>query len=300
MSDAMHNPDFAPIAHALGRQLGYTVESTPAARVQGGCINECVHWPSARGPLFVKLAAATQLPMLQGEAAGLEALAAAHAVRVPAVRALGEVGERAYLALEWIDFGAARDASARLGEQLAAQHRVTAPAFGWERDNTIGSTPQRNAWCTQWVSFFRDRRLRAQLELAQRTGHTGRLQQRGAELIERMAAFFAGYSPQPSLLHGDLWGGNWGADARGNPVIFDPAVYFGDREADIAMTHLFGGFDASFHAAYRHAWPLDAGAGARTALYNLYHLLNHANLFGAAYAAQAERSIDRLLAELGH
>jgi len=149
------------------------------------------------------------------------------------------------------------------------------------------------------VSFFRDRRLRYQLDLAERCGHLGRLQERGRELLERIGAFFSAYEPVASLLHGDLWGGNWGVDERGTPVIFDPAVYYGDREADLAMTRLFGGFGADFYAAYAAAWPLDPGAPLRVELYNLYHLLNHANLFGGGYPRQAERTVDRLLAELG-
>jgi len=251
--------------------------------------------------LFVKLAAAPMQAMLEAEAQGLRELAAAEAVRVPQVLAVGAAGASAYLALEWIDFAAGTTATeSRLGEQLARQHHRAAKQFGWHRDNTIGSTPQENAWADDWMAFFRERRLRFQLELAGNRGHRGRLQRRGAELLERLAGFFESYRPVPALLHGDLWGGNWAADERGSPVIFDPAVYYGDREADIAMTGLFGGFGAGFYAAYKAAWPLDAGAPPRVALYNLYHVLNHLNLFGGGYARQAETMIDRLLAELGH
>src|SRR5262249_29793225 len=156
------------------------------------------------------------------------------------------------------------------------------------RVNTIGMTPQINEADSDWIRFFRERRLRYQLDLAVGNGYGGDLQKQGAQLLERMHGLFAGHRPQPSLLHGDLWGGNWGATADGTPVIFDPAVYFGDREADIAMTRLFGGFDTSFYGAYESAWPLEAGWQARTTLYNLYHVLNHLNLFGAGYLSQAE------------
>jgi len=273
----------------------------PGERVHGGSINECRRWETARGPLFVKLAAVSLRAMLEAEAEGLRELAAAGAVRVPQVLAVGEASDSAYLALEWIDFApGTRTTDSRLGEQLARQHSHTADRFGWHRGNTIGSTPQQNAWADDWMAFFRERRLLFQLDLARSRGHGGRLQVRGTELLERLGGLFESYRPVPSLLHGDLWGGNWAADERGSPVIFDPAVYYGDREADIAMTRLFGGFDAGFYAAYEAAWPLDLGAPVRVPLYNLYHVLNHLNLFGGGYARQAETLIDRLLAEVGH
>jgi fructosamine-3-kinase len=218
---------------------------------------------------------------------------------VPAVLGFGTSGDRAFLALEWIEFGPVQPGTeARLGEGLARLHRTIAGRFGWHRDNTIGATPQRNDWTADWLEFFAKHRLGYQLELAERSGHGGRWVERGCELCERLDAFFSGYAPQPSLLHGDLWGGNWAADTSGAPVIFDPATYYGDREADLAMTHLFGGFGREFYAAYDAAWPLDRGANARRDLYNLYHVLNHLNLFGGGYRAQAERMIERLLAEM--
>jgi fructosamine-3-kinase len=239
--------------------------------------------------------------MFEAEADGLGDLAEAHSVRVPGVRAVGATGDRAFLALEWLELGAPSTAGETLlGEQLAWQHRLSAQRFGWHRDNTIGSTPQPNAWCDDWVKFFRERRLRVQLELARRNGHDGALARRGNELLELMGAFFASHHPVPSLLHGDLWGGNWAVDAAGNPVVFDPAVYFGDREADLAMTRLFGGFGNAFYTAYHATWPLDQAAGTRRSLYNLYHVLNHLNLFGGGYREQAQAMIERLLAELGH
>jgi len=183
-----------------------------------------------------------------------------------------------------------------LGRQLAALHRVTHTRFGWHRDNTIGSTPQINTQKNDWVTFYREQRLRYQLELAAENGYGGSLQRRGEQLLERLPAFFISYRPRPSLLHGDLWGGNHAALTDGTPVIFDPAVYYGDREADLAMTELFGGFGSGFYSAYRAAWPLDPGYRVRKDLYNLYHVLNHLNLFGGGYRGQAEQMVDRLLA----
>ena len=187
-----------------------------------------------------------------------------------------------------------------LGEQLAALHRVGAARFGWHRDNTIGATPQLNSWDDDWVRFFVRQRVGPQLELAEQRGASARLLDRGRLLCGIAGALFSSYRPVPSLLHGDLWGGNWAADDADTPVVFDPAVYFGDREADLAMTRLFGGFGPAFYAAYQSDWPLDQAAGTRRGFYNLYHVLNHFNLFGGSYAAQAEGMIDRLLAELGH
>ena len=180
---------------------------------------------------------------------------------------------------------------------LAALHRTVAEAYGWRRDNTIGSTPQLNEWSGHWLEFLCERRIGHQLDLALRRGNK-RLSQRGEELLERMGDLFTDYTPVASLLHGDLWAGNSAATPGGEPVVFDPAVYYGDREADIAMTELFGGFGPRFYAAYNEAWPLDPGYRVRKTLYNLYHIINHFNMFGGGYGGQAERMIDQLLSEL--
>jgi fructosamine-3-kinase len=290
----------AAVGAQLAQRLRRSVGPKPHSRVHGGSINESYCWETSEGALFVKIAPVAQRSMFEAEADGLQELARAEAVRVPRVLALDVADDMAFLALEWIDLGgSASAASARLGEQLARQHRVTAEQFGWHRDNTIGSTPQINTRCTAWPKFFRERRLRYQLDLAAQNGYRGRLQERGARLLERIDAFFTDHRPQPSLLHGDLWGGNFDVDASGTPVIYDPAVYYGDREADIAMTHLFGGFPPSFYSAYESAWPLPASAGARATLYNLYHVLNHLNLFGGSYESQSVSMIDQLLALSG-
>ncbi len=292
------------ISSWLSRNTGRQFAAAPAAEVTGGSIHRCTRWRGAGGDAFVKLAAANRLTAFEAEAAGLQALAKDGALRVPTVLAVGEAGGHALLALEWLDLEPAaasdRTAQGQLGERLAMQHRVTAPRCGWHRDNTIGATPQLNEWDRDWVRFFRERRLGVQLELAARNGLGTRGVERGRELGERCGAFFSSYRPVPSLLHGDLWGGNWGvvSGAR-EPVIFDPAVYYGDRETDIAMTRLFGGFGPRFYAVYQATWPLDQAAGTRRTLYNLYHVLNHFNLFGGGYGRQAEGMIEKLLAELG-
>jgi len=282
----------------LEAATGLRFRGAPQQLAVGGGFATGERWESDSGAVFVKVADRQRLPLLEAEAAGLRELADAAALRVPRVLAAGVAGSRAFLALEWIEFRAATPRTeARLGELLAAQHRVTATRFGWHRDNTIGATPQSNAWTDDWTRFFAEQRLGFQLDLAVERGHSGRLIERGRRLCERLDALLRGHRPLPSLLHGDLWGGNWAADESGNPVVFDPAVYFGDREADLAMTRLFGGFGRAFYQAYESVWPLAAGATLRFDLYNLYHVLNHLNLFGGGYRAQAEALIDRLLQE---
>jgi fructosamine-3-kinase len=224
-------------------------------------------------------------------------MAAADAIRVPAPVCYGTDSGQAYLVMENIAFGG-HDGNAALGEQLAALHRYTKDRFGWHRDNTIGATPQRNDWHDDWVEFWRDRRLGFQLELAGRDGIAGAVLRKGEQLMDAMDALFTDYSPEASLLHGDLWSGNYAISADGEPVIFDPAVYYGDREADIAMTELFGGFGRDFYAAYNNAWPLDSGYKLRKQFYNLYHILNHFNLFGGGYGSQAQGMLERILGEL--
>jgi len=282
---------------ATGRRLA----PAPVTPFNGDAAAQSLRWESAAGPLFVKIAAASRRAGFDAEAAGLAELASAAAVSVPAVLGTGARGELSFIALEWLDLAAgSRAAEARLGERLAMLHRVVAPAFGWHRDNTIGPTPQVNDWMTDWAAFFVQRRLLPQLGLAERRGEGSALLDAGHELCDQVPLFFSSYRPVPSLLHGDLWGGNWGVDRLDRPYVFDPAVYYGDRAADLAMTHLFGGFGPPFHAAYQASWPLDPAAGTRRTLYNLYHVLNHAHLFGGGYGAQALAMMQRLAAEIGH
>jgi len=265
--------------------------------VGGGSINTTYRIEGAGQCYFVKTNTDERLDMFAAEANGLMALAGTKAVRVPKPVCRGMANTHAYLVMEFIAFGNGSNPHA-LGKQLAAMHRHTQPKFGWYCDNTIGSTPQINTLSDNWASFFREHRFGFQLKLAALNGYGGSLQRKGDRLMSDLGLFFEDYSPQPSLLHGDLWGGNHAVDMEGHPVIYDPAVYYGDREADIAMTELFGGFGSAFYAAYHEAWPLDGGYAVRKTLYNLYHILNHANLFGGGYVGQAESMMDRLLSEL--
>jgi len=293
---------FAALAREIAVLTGTSCADAPERTVTGGSINTCYYWPrpGAAAPMFVKVGPRAAHDAFAAEAEGLRELHAARALRVPQVLASGLADTAAFLALEWIEPGPASAAcERRLGEGLAALHTVTAPRYGFRRDNTIGRTPQANEWTADWIEFFRERRLRPQLVLGERRGFPRRLGARGARLLEALPALLAGHRPGASLLHGDLWGGNWLASTAGEPVLFDPAVYYGDRETDLAMTHLFGGFGPAFYRAYESAAPLPAGAALRCELYNLYHVLNHANLFGGGYAASALSLIDRLLSEVG-
>jgi fructosamine-3-kinase len=290
---------FAAIAAELARLGGSRCAPQPQLQLSGGSISACYRWSADRGALFVKVAAAATLDAFQAEAEGLEEIARTGTVRVPRVVASGSAAGRSFLALEWLEAGPRSSASARsLGEALAALHEVTAPRYGFRRDNTIGATPQRNAWADDWPEFFRDRRLRPQLELAVVGGNAQLLAAPGERLLEALPQLLSGHRPVASLLHGDLWGGNWMALASGEPVVFDVASYYGDAETDLAMTRLFGGFADSFYRGYEARRPAAAGAAPRGELYNLYHVLNHANLFGGGYARQARTMIERLLAQL--
>jgi fructosamine-3-kinase len=289
--------DLAAIARELAALTGVAVAPQPQAQLKGGSISHCYAWHAGTQCMFVKLAGSAGSASLAAEAQGLAELAAARALKVPRVLAHGAAAGTAFLALEWIA-AVAPDArcEARLGAGLAALHGQHAARFGYGHDNFIGATPQENAWMDDWATFFREQRLRPQLARAAQRGFAAEVS--GAErLLEVVPALLAGRTAAASLLHGDLWGGNWLAGEDGEPVLIDPAVYYGDREADLAMTTLFGGFGAAFYRAYEACAPRAPGWQVRTDLYNLYHVLNHANLFGGGYAHEARAMMERLLAE---
>jgi len=266
-----------------------------ATPVSGGSINESFRLDGRDGTsFFVKLNDAQHLPMFIAESAGLAAITATNTLRTPCPIIHGIAGHQSFLVLEHLSLYARGDAKA-LGTQLAALHRHTAPQFGFFQDNFIGTTPQLNAWTDDWITFWSEQRLGFQLALAEKNGHGKEIRQLGERLLDELPAFFEGYIPQPSFLHGDLWSGNHAYLNDGTPTIFDPATYYGDRECDIAMTELFGGYPTTFYDSYQCAWPLDASYEKRRDLYYLYHILNHSNLFGGGYMRQAEGMIKRLL-----
>lgn len=261
-----------------------------AEGVGGGCVSHGMRVETAQGALFLKHNPDAPPALFAVEARGLEALrsAAPSDVVVPEVLGHGEAegGAPAWLALEWLEPGVETDGGERLGRALAEMHRESAAAgggWGWEEDGFIGPLPQANAPAASWAAFWRDRRLRPQLERARRGGFDVGAAAGWDRLLDRLPGLLApGEEDGASLLHGDLWHGNALATARG-PALVDPAAYRGHREADLAMAELFGGFGARFHAAYREAWPLAPGWPARRAAYQLWYLLVHVNLFGAAY-----------------
>ena len=281
---------------SVEQRIGAIRSVTP---VGGGCISETYRIDTADGLLFLKHHPQAPPGMFAAEADGLRALRAAvgDALRIPAVIAMDEGENARWLALEWLEPGPrGRDFAERLGRGVAALHRAGVPErWGWETANYIGSLPQENAPAPTWAEFWRDRRLLPQLRLAADAGRDTGPRAEWEWLFARMPELLAeAEGDGPSLLHGDLWGGNV-LSAQGCPALIDPAVYRGHREADLAMAELFGGFDARFHAAYAEAWPLRPGyREARRGIYQLYYLLVHVTLFGGGYTAQTLSTLRRV------
>jgi protein-ribulosamine 3-kinase len=274
---------------------GLRLDGASARPVGGGCIHSAWRVDGPDGPVFLKTNRAAMAWLLEAEADGLEALREAGCLRVPEVRGFGAAGGVSWLALEWLELRTSSAESERaLGEGLARQHLATGERFGWHRENAIGATRQPNVPTDDWALFFAEQRIGFQLQLGAERGWPGRLLELGERLRQRVPELLADRRPAPALLHGDLWAGNRAADSQGRPVVFDPAVHYGDPECDLAMTRLFGGFDPEFYAAYDAVLAPAPGRARREPLYQLYHILNHANLFGGGYLGQAERLMERL------
>lgn len=282
------NPELrGAVEAALEKRLGGPVKLTKAGAIEGGCINNAQVVQAADGrKFFLKSNTSAPPGMFEREAEGLAAILAAGAIRAPQPLGFGS-GPPAFIVMEFIEGGGPAPGEPfdeAFGRALAGLHRKTAPRFGFERDNYIGATPQPNGWMDAWVDFFRERRLLHQLRLLERRGFaTNELSTRLGKVIDSLDRLIGGHGPAPSLVHGDLWAGNFMAGEQGEPVLIDPAVYYGDREVDLAMTELFGRLDARFYAAYREAYPLAEGYDERRKIYDLYHLMNHLNLFGLSY-----------------
>jgi fructosamine-3-kinase len=287
---------------ALRRAVERAVAPSAGARWRShGATGWGEAWSLADGTRrwFVKSATGRYADMLACEADGLAALASTGTIRVPAVAACGREPDVAWLALEWLDLRGS-GGSVKLARALAQLHRAPVARgphgerYGWHCDNWLGGTPQRNGWSDHWCGFFRDQRLAPQIALAHDNGF-GALARNAERLVDALDVLLDGHEPAPSLVHGDLWSGNAAVVDGGEPVVFDPAVYVGDREVDLAMTALFGGFDADFYAVYDASFARPAGHATRRDLYDFYHLLNHVNLFGADYLPRSERTLTRLL-----
>ncbi|MFW5951237.1 MAG: fructosamine kinase family protein [Gemmatimonadota bacterium] len=283
----------AALAAASGR--GATIDRLRP--VGGGCISPTARIELDTGDAFFLKWGQAGLPtgLLAAEARGLRQLRQADAVRVPEVIGSGDDGP-GWLLLEWLEPGAAtRDAWARLGRELAELHGHRAPAFGADEPNYIGALPQANGRLEDWASFWRDRRLEPQLAQAESAGLADPGERRRFDaLYERLPELLGPAGEDgPSLLHGDLWDGNVHMMADGTPALIDPSVYHGHREVDLAMAELFGGFGAGFREAYEERWPLLPGyAPVRRAVYQLYYLLVHVNLFGRSYLSGTRRALD--------
>ncbi len=289
------------ISDRISQVTGELFQVSDRRSVGGGCINQGYRLSDGSRHYFVKLNQASQVAMFEAEAVGVQQMWETQTIRVPQPICWGTAETSAYIVLEWIEMGGGSNASAmtEMGRKLALLHQWTPPKddpgysqFGWHINNTIGSTPQINTWTENWTQFLIKHRINYQLKLAKKRGKTFI---KAEYLLEKIPQILANYQPKPALVHGDLWGGNASVTSEGEPIIFDPAAYFGDREVDLAMSELFGGFSAAFYQGYQEVWPLDSGYERRKTLYNLYHILNHFNLFGGGYGSQAERMIEQLL-----
>jgi fructosamine-3-kinase len=282
------------IADSIARTTNIPFTITNTRSIGGGCINQGYRIDNGDRAYFVKLNQASQVEMFVAEALGLQQMAATQTITVPQPICWGVADSSSYIVLQWLDLGGGNNqAWHNMGSQLAAMHRLgTSQQFGWDINNTIGSTPQINTWNNSWADFFAEQRIGYQLRLAKRRGGNFPDTQ---QVVEKVRQILQDRQPEISLVHGDLWSGNGAITSKGEPVILDPATYYGDREVDIAMTELFGGFPAAFYQGYNQAWQLDKGYPQRKNLYNLYHILNHFNLFGGGYASQANRMLQAIL-----
>jgi len=273
----------------ISKRCGDTFEITEHRSVSGGCIHQAYLVRDAKHSFFVKVNQASKAALFEAEAEGLSAIRATQSIRVPEPHGFGSIGACSFLVMEAMRFSQPDSAAwSAMGRHLADLHRCGQQAFGWPKDNFIGDNIQRNDPAENWADFFCKRRLAPQLEIARKNG----IRMPDAQpLLASVERILASHQPSPSLLHGDLWSGNTAFLEDGTPVVFDPACYYGDRETDLAFTEFFGGFPAAFYRAYEDAWPLESGYAERKRIYNLYHLLNHANLFGASYIGQAQQEI---------
>jgi protein-ribulosamine 3-kinase len=292
--------DWFDIEQQIYANCGIRHDIRCLSRASGGGINDCYILGGSAQRVFVKINLARLFYMFEAEATGLTELHNTGSIAVPDVLCTGVSGKHSFIVLQVITFCSTpvnTTSYQNFGRQLAALHRHHKHYFGSECDNTIGSTPQVNKSMNNWLEFWSEQRLGFQLRLAREKEGSARMIEDGFRLAELSGALFSD-PPDSSCLHGDLWQGNWGFDQSGDAVIFDPAHYYGDRETDLAMTQLFGQAPNDFYAAYQEAYPFNSGYAVRTTFYNIYHILNHYNIFGGSYANQAHRMILSVLSEI--
>ena len=280
------------IANHIAEVKGISFNARNIKTITGGCINETYQIQDHNKSYFVKLNNLDSIDMFAAEADGLNEMAATKTIRVPSPICFGISNQKSYLVLEYIHLNNGNFKSqTNLGKDIAKLHSIGQKKFGWHRNNTIGTTMQLNPTNNNWPEFFRKYRLEFQINLAKKNGFEFH---RSKELLNKTDDFFYGYKPKPTLLHGDLWSGNFAFDENKNPVVFDPANYYGDREAEFGLTEMFGGFSSDFWNGYNSVLPLDPGYSTRKELYRLYHTLNHLNLFGSSYAVSVQQLISQL------
>ena len=292
-------PHWQHISKHISQTLNEPFQIQQKVSVGGGSINSSYHVSGTDGrEFFIKLNSASLETMFQVEFDSLNELSQAlslktSAMNIPQPICFGSIDSKSYLVLEYLAMTSSGD-SKKMGQALAQMHRITVRQYGWYQNNIIGSTPQSNQTHNDWVTFWRKARMLPQFEMLYNKGYKKYLQPLADNLLHNLDSLLADHTPEASLLHGDLWSGNYAFTKQGQPVIFDPALYYGDRETDLAMTELFGGFNQDFYHSYNDSWPLDKGYQKRKTLYNLYHILNHANLFGTSYLNQAMSMMARL------
>lgn len=285
------------VTQTLGEILSTAVTIVNYTPASGGCINNGGRLSTTSGNFFIKWNDALRFPgMFEAEAKGLKKLAAPGVIAVPDVITTGRSGSHQFIVLQYID-QRSRSSSywETFGQQLARLHQRSHGKFGLDHDNYIGSLRQLNGEHSSWIDFFCDERLQPQVHLALQSGsiHKNLANQIEQLLYKKLPELLI--EEKPSLLHGDLWSGNLIVNEYGLPCLIDPAVYYGNREMDLAMTQLFGGFNSTFLDAYHEVFPLEPGFDERFELYNLYPLLVHVNLFGGGYASQVQSIVKRFL-----
>ncbi|MCW8931579.1 MAG: fructosamine kinase family protein [Gammaproteobacteria bacterium] len=287
------------ISEHISQTLNRSFQIQKKSSVGGGSINSSYHAIGTDSQeYFIKLNVASLETMFQVEFDSLNELSQSlstnnSAMKVPLPICFGTANSHSYLVLEYQPISSSGN-SKTFGQALAEMHKITTKQYGWYQNNIIGSTPQSNCQHNDWITFWREERIRPQFEMLYDKGYKKMLQPLSDQLLNNLDSLLVNHTPQASLLHGDLWSGNYGFLSYDQPVIFDPALYYGDRETDIAMTELFGGFSQDFYDSYNETWPLDEGYTRRKTVYNLYHILNHANLFGTSYLNQAMSMMERL------
>lgn len=266
--------------------------------VSGGTINQAYYVETKKQRYFCKLNQGIEQNFFLQELKGLQLIQRTNTIRTPAVFGTwyDPTSQQGALILEWIDNDPTSDlvkAEEQLGKKLAQFHASYGQAFGLAEDNYLGYLPQYNRWSQDWALFYRDQRIRPQVDIGQKKGTIrGKRLQRLQNLIGKLTTML-NHKPKPSPLHGDLWSGNWLLGPRGEPYLIDPAAYYGDREIDIAFSECFGGFSPAFYEGYESVLPLSPDYPERRPLYQLLFLLVHLNLFGESYGSRVDQILDR-------